>query len=424
MSDILSPIWYPYTQMKTMSAPYEVVASNGLDLYMADQTHVIDAVSSWWCVIHGYNHPALNKAITAQLGKVAHVMLGGLTHEPAIALAKKLGEITPDGLSHVFFSDSGSVAVEVALKMAVQYWHNLGNSHKSKILSFYKAYHGDTAGAMSVCDPEEGMHSSFGPLLQEQMFFQAPDSGYIVDIEKLADWAKRLEDKIRLRHTELAAVIIEPCLQAAGGFNIYAPEYLNVLRILCDRYDLLLIFDEVATGFGRTGKLFAANHAAMCPDIMVLGKALTGGYLGLAATLATETVFHAFYDDDPGKAFMHGPTFMGNPLACAVALESINLFESENYLGKINRIESYLKIHLTAILSDQILDIRILGATGVIEVRSPACLEGLQAFAYSEGVWIRPFGTYAYIMPAYVITDGQLEKIVTVLRTWFMKVCE
>ncbi len=331
-----SSLWLPYTQMRTRGDWPRVVSAEGVYLHLADGRRVIDAVASWWCAIHGYAHPELNQAVRDQLDRIAHVMLGGLVHQGAIDLADKLVEITPPGLNHVFFGDSGSVGVEIALKMAVQHWANRGRPGKGKIVALSGAYHGDTTGCMSVCDPEEGMHQRFAGIVPRQFFVAGPrrcrhdrepaPTDLDADVGPL--------DQLLAAHAdEIAAVIVEPLLQAAGGFRMHHPAYLRALRESCDRHGVLLIFDEVATGFGRTGRMFAAEHARVTPDIMVLGKALTAGYLGHSATLATSAVYEAFLGDDAHTALMHGPTFMGNPLACAVALRSIDIFQRESYLA-------------------------------------------------------------------------------------------
>ncbi len=408
-----SEIWYPYTQMKALATPLEVVRAEGVTLHLADGRQLIDSIASWWSVIHGYSHPELNAAAKAQIDRMAHVMLGGLTHQAAQQLAKELVAITPAGLNHVFFADSGSVGVEVALKMALQYWKNVDRPHKEKFLALRQAYHGDTLGAMSVCDPIDSMHAQFSGLLPKHYFLDAPQDGQL-DVA-----IANLERFIGEHQRELAGFIVEPLLQAAGGFNMYSARYLRAARALCDRCDVLLIFDEVATGFGRTGSLFAADQAGVTPDIMVLGKALTGGYFSHSATLATTRLFGGFYGDDHRRALMHGPTFMGNATACAVALKSIELFHRQNYLARIAQLESILQQRLQQIRSPYIKDIRVLGATGVVELIDPVHLSGLQDFAVARGVWLRPFGSYVYTMPAYVITDEQLHQVITVIEQWF-----
>jgi adenosylmethionine-8-amino-7-oxononanoate aminotransferase len=415
-------LWYPYAQMKTMSPPLEVASASGAVLTLADGRQLIDSISSWWCVIHGYNHPVINAAITEQLSKMSHVMLGGLTHEPARNLADKLVAITPQGLNHVFFGDSGSVGVEIALKMAIQYHKNLaipGTENKTQILALEKAYHGDTIGAMSVCDPVEGMHSLFAGLLPQQRFLPAPIGGFAASEQDTKHNLALLSQMLEQHADSIAAFIVEPLMQAAGGFNFYSPDYLRQARKLCDAHNVLMIFDEVATGFGRTGSLFAADQIGITPDIMVLGKGLTAGYSGHSATLATDRVYQAFLSDDPAKSFMHGPTFMGNPMACKIAFTSIELFESENRLARIRQIESILKERILPIAGKAVKDTRVLGATGVVEVHDKASLTGIQQFAADRGVWLRPFDCYAYTMPPYVISDDQLHKICDVLQAWF-----
>jgi adenosylmethionine---8-amino-7-oxononanoate aminotransferase len=415
----MNTLWYPYSQMKTELEHYKVTSAEGVYLHLEDGRKLIDSISSWWCVIHGYNHPEINQAAKEQLEKMSHVMLGGLTHDPVEKLAKKLVQITPKGLNHVFFSDSGSVGVEVAMKMAVQYWRNLGQKEKYKLLSLKKAYHGDTSGVMSIGDPDDGMHALFSGILPKQLFLDAPQIGYEADENILINDLVRLENTLKTHNKELAAFIVEPIIQAAGGFNFYSPRYLEEAKLICDKYSVLLIFDEVATGFGRTGTMFAADQTKITPDIMILGKALTAGYLGHAATLATTEIFNAFYDDDPAKAFMHGPTFMGNPLACSIALKGIEIFEKEDYLSKISEIEKTLKTGMLQIKSQNIKDIRVLGATGVIEVKDKKSLEGIQEFAANRGVWLRPFEKYLYTMPPYIISEIEINQIIQVMKDWF-----
>ncbi len=414
-------IWYPYAQMKTANWPLKVISAQGVYLQLDDGPRLIDAISSWWCVIHGYNHPQLNEAITHQLGQMAHVMLGGLTHDPAEKLADKLVAITPEGLNHVFFGDSGSVGVEIAMKMAIQFWKNQGQTKKTTLLALEGSYHGDTCGAMSLCDPAGGMHALFAGLLPRQIFVPSPRGGFEASAQTVEEDLVQLEAVLQEQAPHLAAMIVEPIMQGVGGFRFYSPLYLQRARELCDAYEVLLIFDEIATGLGRTGRMFAADHARVTPDIMVVGKALTGGYLTLSATLATDRVFNAFYDDDAGKALMHGPTFMGNPLACAVSLQSIELFEQGDYLSRIRQIEAILRAGLLDLDGEAICEVRVLGACGVIEVYDKAALEGIANFAISRGVWLRPFDRYVYTVPPYVITESQLEQVVGVLRDWFTK---
>ncbi|MEO1432415.1 MAG: adenosylmethionine--8-amino-7-oxononanoate transaminase [Cyanobacteria bacterium J06632_19] len=410
-------LWLPYAQMKTVASPYRVVRAEGVKLYLDDGTELIDGISSWWCVIHGYNHPVLNKAVEEQLGKFAHVMLGGLLNDAAIELAKTLVRITPPGLNHVFFGDSGSVGVEIALKMAIQFWRNQGFSQKSRFVALRRGYHGDTTGAMSVSDDDEGMHRLFKGVLISQYFVDAPGGDNIESDEcqaSLSQLASLLESK----NSEIAAFILEPLFQGAGGFRFYPPEYLVQARKLCDKYGVLLIFDEVATGFGRTGTLFAADRANVTPDMMVLSKALTGGYLGLSATIATSQIYESFLGDDPELAFMHGPTFMGNAVACAVSLASIKLIETEDYLSKIKVIEQVLQQEIQGLEGTSLCDARVLGAIGVLEFESPSNLIGFKKFARDRGVWLRPYGKWLYTMPPYVINEDDLRQITGVMKEW------
>ncbi|MBW6391555.1 adenosylmethionine--8-amino-7-oxononanoate transaminase [Billgrantia antri] len=418
-----SPVWHPYAHLLTQQAAPKVVGGEGARFRLENGETLLDATCSWWCMIHGYSHPRLVAAIKAQADTLCHVMLGGLTHEPADRLARELVRITPTGLNHVFFSDSGSVGMEVAMKMAVQYYHLRGKPEKHRMLSLMKAYHGDTSGCMAVCDPEEGMHSLFAGYLPRHHFAPAPTAPYDADPETVAQDLAALRAALERHHHEIAALLMEPLLQAAGGLNMTSPEYLKGARELCDEFDVLLVFDEVATGFGRTGKLFAADHAAITPDIMVLSKGLTGGYLGHAATLATDRVHDAFIGDSPLHAFMHGPTFMGNPLACRVALESLAVFEEENYLDKIARLNRILR---TELLEESALhrhprvrDVRVLGATAVIEVQDATALQGVAAFARTRGVWLRPFGRWLYTMPAYITPEADMRHIAQVMKDWF-----
>lgn len=412
-------LWYPYAQMKNLELNLEVVEANGVYLTMKDGKQLIDAISSWWCVTHGYNHPELNQAMFDQAQTFSHVMLGGLKNQTTETFADKLVEITPDGLNHVFFSDSGSVGVEVAIKMALQYFFNQGNQHKTRIVALERAYHGDTTACMSVCDPAEGMHKMFHGITPEQFFLPAPTSGFSPSEEALANEVAHVKKLFAKHGDTIAAIIVEPLLQGAGGFNIYSPEYLNQLKALCEEHDILLIFDEVATGFGRTGKLFAADHTNISPDIMVLAKGLTAGYVGHAATLASTKVFNAFLSDSPSKAFMHGPTFMGNPLACAIGLKALEIFERDDYLERIATIESILQEELLGFEHEEIVETRVLGATGAIEVKEARFHHGIQEFAAERGVWIRPFERYIYTMPPYIITPEELKKITQVMKDWF-----
>ena len=401
-------ILHPYAPSNPSSNMTFVKSAKGVYLELDDGKKIIDAMSSWWSVIHGYNVESLNNAATDQLSKMSHVMFGGITHEPAIKLAKKLIEMTDKALERVFFSDSGSVAVEVALKMAFQYWNSQGNSQKNKILAFSKGYHGDTFGAMSVCDPVTGMHSAFEGILHKNIFAEAPGCafGEEWDEKYISDFASKLDQN----HEEIAAVIIEPIVQGAGGMRIYSPEFLKSVRALCDKYDVLLILDEIATGFGRTGKLFAYEHAEVCPDILCVGKALTGGYMSLAATLTTKKVMSGV--EANGNVLMHGPTFMANPLACAVANASLDLLLESNWQQRVLRIETQLKEELTTCSTlDIVKEVRILGAIGVVELTCDVDLAWMTKQFIDKGIWVRPFLNLVYIMPPYITSSEELTQI-------------
>lgn len=410
-------LWYPYKQMKHADAIPSLQSAQGVLLHLEDGRSLIDGISSWWAVIHGYNHPALNKALEQQAAKFAHVMLGGLTHLPALALADKLVAITPAGLNYVFFSDSGSIGVEVALKMAIQYWKNEGYGGKHKIISLKNGYHGDTFKAMEVSDDSDFSHA-FEDVLHRGYFLDIPTGGFDADLATVQPAIDALELLLKTHHSNIACFILEPIVQCAGGFNMYSPLFLKAARLLCDTYNVLLIFDEVATGFGRTGKLFAANHAGISPDIMILGKALTAGYMGHAATLANNKVYNAFLGDNYDKALMHGPTFMANALACAVALRSIEIFEEEAYLEKILTIEKVLLEEFSTLSSPHIVQKRVLGAIGAIEMKDEAFVQNFKPFALANGAWLRPIGKVIYLMPAYVISDKNLRSLITVIRKW------
>lgn len=396
-------IWYPYEQMKTMKLPYKIEDANGVYLYTSDKK-LIDSVSSWWSVIHGYKHPELNKAIISQTEKFAHVMLGGLTHEPVIKLSEKLQDWLPGDLDYCFFSDSGSVAVEVALKMALQYYMNKGDEQRTMVLALEHAYHGDTFKTMEVGDDEDYhfVLKAYGP------------SKYVVHIPTEIDALERAFIKY---HDKLNCFIVEPLLQGAGGMRMYDVSFLKRARELCDKYGVLLIFDEVATGFGRTGNRFVAD--LVLPDILVLGKALTGGYIGHAATVANKKVYDGFYDDDPEHALMHGPTFMGNALACSVALKSIELFEEQDYMSKIHKIENITRREMNGFSDPRIKEIRIMGGCVCIEVHDPSTIKGYQQFAYERGVFSRPFLKYMYAMVPYIIKEDELVKVLDTMKAWF-----
>lgn len=417
-------LWFPYAQMLDLEIQNEVIRAEGVNLHLRDGRVLVDAIASWWCVIHGYRHPELDAALRAQLEQFGHVMLGGLVHRPAQALADRLVQIAPAGLAHVFFADSGSVGMEVALKMAVQYWKNLGATGKHGFVALEHAYHGDTSGVMSLCDPADGMHKAFAGYLPRQYFVPPPEGmgDGRGEIRRSVDQALVvLRATLREHGARAAAFVCEPLLQAAGGFNFYPPAYLREARRLCDEHEVLMICDEVATGFGRTGTRFACEQAGITPDILVLAKGLSAGYLGLSATLATGRIFRAFLGKEDGLAFMHGPTFMGNALACAVALASIAIFERDGYLDKIQRIEALLREELLGLAGPQIREARVFGACGVVEVHDPAAHRGLQDFAAERGVWLRPFDRVVYTMPAYMMGEADLRKVCSVIRAWFAR---
>ena len=394
-------IWYPYEQMKTMKDPYKIIDAEGVYLYTQDQK-LIDSVSSWWCMIHGYKHPELTAAIKEQADRFCHVMLGGLTHEPVQKLSQKLQTFLPGDLDYCFFSDSGSVAVEVSLKMALQYNTNQGRK-RPMVLALEHAYHGDTFKAMEVGDDED-YHFAFD---EKQ------------DVVHIPTEIPALEDAFEKYHDQLNCFIVEPLLQGAGGMRMYDISFLQRARELCTQYDVLLIFDEVATGFGRTGNRFVAD--LVLPDILVLGKALTGGYIGHAVTVANHKVYQAFYSDDDRHALMHGPTFIGNALACAVALKGIEIFERENYMDKIRRIEEISHREMDGFSDPRIKEIRIMGGCTCIEVHDSKTLEGFQQFAYERGVFSRPFLKYMYAMVPYIIEEKELVKIFNTMKAWFLK---
>jgi adenosylmethionine-8-amino-7-oxononanoate aminotransferase len=405
-------IWLPYAQMKTATPPLPVVRSHGSRLELADGRSLIDGVASWWTACHGYNHPHIAQAVRAQLDAMPHVMFGGLTHEPALTLARRLAGMLGPGLDRVFYTDSGSVAVEVAMKMALQFWLNQGERGRSRFLAFRGGYHGDTFGTMAVCDPEEGMHSLYRGMLAEHD---------IVDLPRGEAELVALEAHLESHGSRLAGILVEPLVQGAGGMLLHDPEVLRRLRRLADRHGLLLIFDEIFTGFGRTGTMFAFEQAGIRPDIVTLSKALTGGTLPLAATVASSRVFEAFWSDDPSHALMHGPTFMGNALACAAANASLDLFETEPRLAQAQAISASLTAGLEPCRElPWVRDVRVLGAIGVVELDGIADREGLKRRLVEAGVWVRPFGNVVYLTPALTIADDELASlmraVVDVLR--------
>lgn len=395
----LAHLWRPYTQMKTAPRPLPVRAAQGSRLVLADGRELVDGIASWWTAVHGYGHPALIAAAERQLSAMPHVMLGGLVHEQACRLAARLAARAPGDLDHVFFSESGSVAVEVAMKMAVQYWRNLTGRTRPRFACFRGGYHGDTFATMSVCDPEEGMHALFAGALPAQHVADLPtDEAAAARLEALLD-----------AHDDIAAVIVEPLIQGAGGMRMHDAATLQRLRALCDAAGVLLIFDEIFTGFGRVGAMFAAGKAGVTPDIMTLGKALTGGVAPLAATVASRRVFAAFYDDDPGKALMHGPTYTGHALGCAVANASLDLFEREQRLAQVEALEAALRAALVPLASSPaVADVRVLGAVGAVETARAFDVEALRSWFVEQGVFIRPLGRVIYLAPAYTIDAADL----------------
>lgn len=400
-------VWHPYGPMPGSGDPLVVESASGVRLRLADGTELIDGMSSWWSAIHGYRHPVLDAAARDQLGRMSHVMFGGLTHEPAVRLAQRLVEITPDPLAHVFLADSGSVSVEVAIKMCLQHWRSLGRPGKRRLLTWRGGYHGDTFGAMSVCDPEGGMHALWSDVLAQQVFAPAPPR------ELDDDYVALLADTVERHADELAAVIVEPVVQGAGGMRFHDPRYLRALRQIADEHDVLLVFDEIATGFGRTGELFAADHAGVCPDVMCVGKALTGGYLTMAAALCTPRVAEGISSGEV-PVLAHGPTFMANPLAASVANASVELLLSQDWRGQVGRIESGLREGLAAAAElPGVQDVRVLGAIGVVQLDRPVDVAAAGRVAAGTGVWLRPFRDMIYTMPPYIVPDDDLARICT-----------
>ena len=393
-------VWHPYSPVPAAGPQLPVVSARGVRLRLADGRDLIDGMSSWWCAIHGYRHPVIDAAVRSQIDRMAHVMLGGLTHEPAVQLATRLVEMTPQGLEHVFFADSGSVAVEVAIKMALQ-----ARPGRHRLLTVRGGYHGDTFGAMALCDPVDGMHSLFAGALAQHVFAQRPPR------ELSAEYAEQLQRLMELHADDLAAVIVEPVVQGAGGMWFFDPQVVRLLRELCDRHGLLLVLDEIATGFGRTGKLFACEHAGVAPDVMCVGKALTGGYLTLAATLCTRPVAAAISAGE-GGALMHGPTYMGNPMACAAALASLDLLADGRWSEDLVRIEHGLAAGLgPARALPGVVDVRVMGAIGVVQLAAPVNVAAASAAAVDRGVWLRPFRDLVYTMPPYITSDEDVRRI-------------
>ncbi|WOX05213.1 adenosylmethionine--8-amino-7-oxononanoate transaminase [Microbulbifer pacificus] len=402
-------IWHPYSSLINPAPVYPITRAEGVRIYLEDGRGLIDGMSSWWSTLHGYNVPELNAAMQSQMEKMSHVMFGGLTHEPAVELCKKLVALTPEPLQKVFLADSGSVSVEVAIKMALQYWHSQGRPEKSRLLALRNGYHGDTFGAMATCDPITGMHHLFANQLTQHLFAPAPTPKF--DEPCSAQDTAELQQLIEQHHQNLAGVILEPIIQGAGGMRFYSPDYLKRVRELCDQYDLLLIADEIATGFGRSGKLFACEHAGISPDILTLGKALTGGTMTLAATLCTDKVAKGICSGEAG-VFMHGPTFMGNPMACAVANASIELLLARDWQQQVNNIEQQLQQELAPLKhAGGVADVRVLGAIGVVEMKQPVDNRTLQQSLIEHGVWLRPFGKLVYTMPPYVISEEDLSRL-------------
>lgn len=414
-------LWHPYSNALVPSPVYPVDRAQGAEITLVDGRVLVDGMASWWSVIHGYNHPDLNHALKAQIDKVSHVMFGGLTHQPAVDLAETLVNITPNGLTRVFFSDSGSVAVEVAIKMALQYWQSQGKKSKHKLMSLRRGYHGDTFAAMSVCDPETGMHHIFSEILVKQVFTDSPSVKFNEAFDE--SYIKDFKETLVKNRDQLAAVILEPIVQGTGGMNFYSPEFLKRVKQLCEEHNVLLIADEIATGFGRTGKLFACEYAEITPDILCLGKSLTAGYMTLAATLCTDEIAEKICTGEV-PVFMHGPTFMANPLACSVALKSCELLQNQNWSEQVAKIHDIMiQELLPAKLIKGVNEVRSLGAIGVVELENPVTLHDVQDWFVQAGIWVRPFGKLVYIMPPLVISENQLRFLCQQLISVVERIC-
>ncbi|EWH08595.1 7,8-diaminononanoate transaminase [Catenovulum agarivorans DS-2] len=421
-------IWHPYTSLTNPLPTYPVKSACGVEITLETGEVLVDGMSSWWAAVHGYNHPKLNQALVEQSQQMSHVMFGGLTHKPAVDLSKKLVDLAPNGLEKVFLADSGSVSVEVAMKMAIQYWQSEHKQDKCRFLTVKNGYHGDTFAAMSVCDPVNGMHTLFNKTINQHLFANAPTPIFPKDKNELdeqlekADLAQdhliEITQLLKAHHNDIAAIIIEPVVQGAGGMRFYHPQYLKALRQLANQYNVLLIADEIATGFGRTGKMFACEWADITPDIMCVGKAITGGYMTLAATLTTSKVAEQICNGQAG-VFMHGPTFMGNPLACAVANASLELLIENNWKEQVANVENWLNKYLQPIAEfAQVEDVRVLGAIGVVELKEPVPMEQIQAFFVEQGVWIRPFGKLVYLMPPFISEEKHIKKLAGAIEAW------
>lgn len=415
-------LWHPYTSMVEPLPCYHVKSAEQCEITLSSGEVLVDGMSSWWAAIHGYSHPRLNRVAHQQINQFSHIMFGGLTHAPAVDVAQQLVRLTPEPLQKVFLADSGSISIEVAIKMALQYWVGKERPNKNQLLTVRGGYHGDTFAAMSVCDPVNGMHHLFKHALCNQIFVDRPQLSFWAPWDEQA--VSQLRQVVEQHHQSVAAIILEPIVQGAGGMRMYHPNYLREIRTLCDDYDILLICDEIATGFGRSGKLFASEHADICADILCVGKALTSGYMTLAATITTDAVATAVSDDKAGGALMHGPTFMGNPLACAVAAESLAMISENHWPQQVAAIETQLQQQLLPLAKQSaVADVRVLGAIGVVEMKQMIDVAAAQTLFVQHGVWIRPFGKLLYIMPPYIITSEQLARITAAMKAYVLR-CE